>query len=176
MEKDTKNPVYSFIVPLHPEHGDAKACIDGVCTVLDEKIAGYYEVVAIEDPKADNASDEWDQVQGEVVIILDGDLRQKPTTLCDVVTAFEDGSDLAFAGQYAAQDPKTKEPSLNYLGIRRSALDTIKSSDEGKRLVVEILGPKTIQKLRNKPTPALNGYILKHLQKAIGIPMDSKQN
>lgn len=173
MEKDSKSPIYSFIVPLNPGHGEAKECIDGVCTVLDEKIAGSYEVIAIEDPKANDANDEWDQVKGEVVIILDGDLRQRPTTLCDVISAFEEGSDLAFAGQYTTKNATDSEPTLSYLGIRRSALDTIESSDEGKRLVVEVLGPKTIQKLRNRPTTALNGYILKHLQKVIGVRADS---
>lgn len=168
---ETKQPsqvFFSLIIPTRADRDLFARHIDSVCAVLDNQIPGYYEIVAIESG-ADNPANEWDHVKGEVLLIIDGDLTCPPTTLCEVVTAFEDGSDMAFAGQYKNNDRSATEPELSYFGIRRSSLPRLHESPEGHRLILEILGPDTIKKLSNAPTEVSGNYILNHLRKMIGV-------
>lgn len=168
---ETKQPsgvFFSLIVPNHSDRDRFQGHIKSVCAVLDNQIPGYYEIVAVEAGE-DNPANEWDHVKGEVLVIIDGDLSCPPTTLCEVVTAFEDGSDMAFAGQYQDGAPVGSEPQLSYFGIRRSSLPRLHESPEGHRLILEILGPETIKKLSTAPGEVSGNYILKHLRKMIGV-------
>ena len=104
------------------------------------------------------------------MVIIDGDLDIEPTTLTDVITAFKDGSDMAFAGQYHEGRREESTPELSYFGIRRSSLPRLHESPEGYKLIVEILGAETIKKLAEDPSEISGNYILKHLRKAVGVP------
>jgi hypothetical protein len=167
----TKEPsgiFFSLIVPSVADRDRFYGHISSVCAVLDNHIPGYYEIVAIENNEHSPSSD-WDHVKGEVLVIIDGDLNYPPTTLNEVITAFEDGSDMAFAGQYQDGASVGSEPQLSYFGIRRSSLPRLHESPEGHRLILEILGPETIKKLTTSPTEISGNYILKHLRKMVGI-------
>lgn len=168
---ETKEPngvFFSLIVPATADREQFKGHINNVCAVLDGQIPGYYEIVAVEVGQ-DNPSNDWDNVKGEVLIIIDGDLTCAPTTLCEVITAFQDGSDMAFAGQYNNVERAEDDPELSYFGVRRSSLSRIHESPEGHRLILEILGPDTIKKLSSSPREISGNYILKHLRKMIGV-------
>jgi hypothetical protein len=168
---ETKKPsgiFFSLIVPAHADRGVFEGHVSNVCSVLDNQIPGYYEIVAVESGE-DNPSNDWDHVKGEVLVIIDGDLACSPTTLCEVITSFHDGSDMAFAGQYRDGKKTDTDPELSYFGIRRSSLSRIHESPDGHRLILEILGPETIKKLSTSPRDISGNYILKHLRKMIGV-------
>lgn len=166
--KEASGVFFSLIVPNVAERETFKSHINSVCAVLDSQIPGYYEIVAVEVGE-DNPTNEWDNVKGEVLVIIDGDLTCPPTTLCEVITAFEDGNDMAFAGQYQDGKETSGEPELSYFGIRRSSLDRLHESPEGHKLILEILGPETIKKLASSPSDISGNYILKHLRNMIGV-------
>ena len=159
---------FSLVIPSHEDRERFEGHINNVCAVLDDQIPGYYEIVAVESGQ-DNPSNDWDHVKGEVLVIIDGDLSCSPTTLCEVITAFQDGSDMAFAGQYPDDKDLSSDPTLSYFGVRRSSLPRIHESPDGHRLILEILGPETIKKLSTSPREVSGNYILKHLRKMIGV-------
>ena len=169
-EKDTKltKDFFSLIIPAMADRDKFDIHVGNVCTVLDEKIPGCYEIVAIESRGSDENINDWDNVKGEVLVIVDGDLENRPTSLTDVVAAFEEGSDMAFAGQYTDSNNRANE-ALSYFGIRRNALPRLHESSEGHKLILEILGPETIKKLSSTPTEVSGSYILEHLKRMIGV-------
>ncbi len=159
---------FSLLIPANADRHLFEGHVNNVCSVLDAQIPGSYEIVAVEAGQ-DNPTNDWDNVKGEVLVIIDGNLECAPTTLCEVITAFQDGSDMAFAGQYRDGGRGSNDPELSYFGIRRSSLSRLHESPEGHRLILEILGPETIKKLGTAPREVSGNYILKHLRKMIGV-------
>lgn len=166
--KKSANMFFSLIIPAVPDREQFNVQVANVCTVLDDKIPGCYEIVTIEKQPDDSLS-EWDHVKGEVLVIIDGNLQHPPTTLSDIVGAFEDGNDMAFAEQYLAARNEHHSPDISYFGIKRSALPRLHESPEGQRLILEILGPDNIKKLQSSENKSSGSYILKHLRKIVGI-------
>lgn len=166
--KESGKSFFSLIIPASADRELFQGHINNVCAVLDEQVPGYYEIVAVEAGR-DNPSNDWDHVKGEVLVIIDGDLHCQPTTLCEVITAFQDGFDMTFASQYPDSGRIGPDPELSYFGIRRSSLSRIHESPEGHRLILEILGPETLKKLSTSPREVSGNYILKHLRKMIGV-------
>lgn len=170
METDNQSKtIFSLIVPLSADKEKFSNQISNVCSVLDDKIPNCYEIVAIDGKGADVPGSDWDAVKGDILVIIDGDLESKPTTLNDIIKAFDDGSDMAFAGQYKDSHDNGNEPILSYFGVRRSSLPRLHESPEGYQLIVEILGPDTIKKLSTSPSDISGNYILRHLRKVIGM-------
>lgn len=165
---DGSKIIYSLIVPHDADQERFDIQIANVCSVLDEQAPNCYEIVAIAGKGADIPSNEWDNVKGEVLVIIDGNLSSKPIVLSDVIASFRDGSDMAFAGQYHEGQKELADPELSYFGVRRSSLSRIHESPEGYRLILEILGPETIKKLSTDPSEISGHYILKHLKKMVG--------
>lgn len=161
--------IFSLIVPLATDTEKFNGHIANVCSVLDDHIPNCYEIVAIDGKGADVPNNEWDAVKGEILLIVDGDLDTKPTTLSDIISSFKEGSDMAFAGQYQEGQKVGDQPQLSYFGIRRSSLPRLHESPEGYRLIVEILGPETVSKLASEPSEVSGNYILKHLRKMVGV-------
>jgi len=171
MEPGNKSTVdfFSLIIPAMQDRDRFDIHVGNVCTVLDKKIPGCYEIVAVESRGSDDSLNDWDHVKGEILVIIDGDLENQPTSLGDVVTAFEEGNDMAFAGQYPDSNNRASEANLCYFGIRRNALSRLHESPEGHKLILEILGPETIKKLGASPSEVSGSYILKHLKRMIGV-------
>ena len=169
-ESKESKVIFSLIVPHNSNTEKFEGHIANVCSILDNHAPNCYEIVAIEGKGEDVPSNEWDTVKGEVLVIIDGDLDIEPTTLTDVITAFKDGSDMAFAGQYREGRVEESTPELSYFGIRRSSLPRLHESPEGYKLIVQILGAETIKKLAEDPSEISGNYILKHLRKAVGVP------
>lgn len=169
-ESKESKVIFSLIVPHDSDTEKFEGHIANVCSILDDQAPNCYEIVAIEGKGKDVPTNEWDTVKGEVLVIIDGDLDIEPTTLTDVITAFKDGSDMAFAGQYHEGRREESTPELSYFGIRRSSLPRLHESPEGYKLIVEILGAETIKKLAEDPSEISGNYILKHLRKAVGVP------
>lgn len=159
---------FSLIIPAVPDREKFNIQVTNVCSVLDGRIPGCYEIITIEKQPDDSLS-EWDHVKGEVLVIIDGNLEHPPTTLNDIVGAFEDGNDMAFAEQYPKDRNRWQQPDISYFGIKRSSLPRIHESPEGKRLILEILGPEAIKKLQVSSKESSDSYIVKHLKKILGI-------
>jgi|GEM_PF-2364644 len=169
--------IYSLVVPLSTDTNKFDKHIANVCSVLDDQIPNCYEIVAIDGEAKDVDDNEWDNVQGEILLIIDGDLDSKPITLSDIIASFKQGSDMAFAEQYKKGIETKTHPELSYFGIRRSSLKQLNSSLQGYQLMVEILGPDTIEKLATNPSAISGNYILKNLKKVIGVqPSKDKKN
>lgn len=165
---DSQKPTslfFSLLIPAVPDREQFNVQVNNICSVLDGTIPNCYEIVAIE-KQTDDSLSEWDHVKGEVLVIIDGNLGHIPTTLNDVVTAFENGSDMAFAEQYPAEHGT---PEISYFGIKRSSLPRVHESPQGQRLILDILGPETIKKLQTSATDSSGGYILRHLRKIVGM-------
>lgn len=167
-EMSESKVIYSLILPHHSDEKKFEVHVANVCSILENHVPNCYEIVAIEGKGSDVPSNEWDNVKGEVLVIIDGDLSSKPTVLSDVITSFKEGSDMAFAGQYKEGQKDAIDPELSYFGIRRSSLSRIHESPEGYKLILEILGPETIKKLSNDPSEISGHYILNHLKKMVG--------
>jgi hypothetical protein len=159
---------FSLIIPAVSDREKFNVQVSNVCSVLDDKIPGCYEIITIEKQPGDSVN-EWDHVKGEVLVIIDGDLQKPPTTLNDIVGAFEDGTDMAFAEQYPETKDQRGQPDISYFGIKRSSLPKLHESPEGQRLILEILGPENIKKLQQSTNKTTGGYILGHLKKIIGL-------
>lgn len=168
-ESESEKIIYSLVVPHDTNNDVFQSHVDKVCSVLDNKVPNCYEIIAIEGKGQDVPDNDWDHVKGEILVIIDGDMTYEPTTLCDVVDAFDKGSDMAFAGQYDGPVKDENAPILSYFGIRRSSLPRIHESPEGYKLILGILGPDTIKKLSTEPTKVSDRYILNHLRKMIGL-------
>lgn len=168
MEPTTKNPIFSILIPIKNDRGDFDQQVEKICRQLGGDKADCYEIIGIESPKSVNAHRDTDEVHGDVIIVIDGDLKQTPTTLSEVLGAFEKGSDMAFAGQYAANAKKTDEPELSYFAVRRNSLPHISESPEGQRLIVEVLGTDMIKRLIEQDDQSKHNYVFGHLRKMIG--------
>lgn len=168
-ETEESKVIFSLIVPHNSDTEKFEGHIANVCSILDDHAPNCYEIVAIDGKGEDVPSNEWDNVKGEVLVIIDGDLDIEPTSLTDVIAAFRDGSDMAFAGQYHEGRREESAPELSYFGIRRSSLPRLHESPEGYKLIVEILGADTIKKLSTDPSEISGNYILHHLRQVIGL-------
>lgn len=168
-DKTADNIFFSLVIPALADREKFNVQITNVCGILDGKIPGCYEIVAIENRQDDNNLDDWDHVKGEVLVIIDGDLEQEPTTLTDVIQTFKDGSDMAFASQYATSNHRRGEPDLSYFGIKRSSLPRLHESPNGQKLILEILGPETIKRLSTAKGDREGDHILKSLRKIVNV-------
>ncbi len=169
-ENNTANNIFfSLVIPTLADREKFNVQVTNVCGILDGKIPGCYEIVAIENRQDDGNLDDWDHVKGEVLVIIDGDLEQEPTTLADVIQAFKDGNDMAFASQYRGSKGRDDEPNLSYFGIKRSSLPRLHESPNGQKLILEILGPETIKRLSTTQGDREGDHILKSLRKIVNV-------
>lgn len=166
-EHATNKLFFSLIVPALTDREEFDVQIMNVCGVLDGKIPGCYEIVTIENRQDDDHLDDWDHVRGEVLVIIDGDLANSPTALVDVIEAFKEGSDMAFASQYI-KSGTGGDPDLSYFGIKRSSLSRLHESPNGQKLILGILGPETIKKL-STAKGSHDSRILKNLRQLIKV-------
>lgn len=167
--KTADNIFFSLVIPALADRDKFNVQITKVCGILDGKIPGCYEIVAIENRQDDDNLDNWDHVKGEVLVIIDGDLELEPTTLTDVIQTFKDGNDMAFASQYVKENNRRGEPDLSYFGIKRSSLSRLHESPNGQKLILEILGPETIKKLSMSKSDSSGEQILKSLRRLINV-------
>ncbi len=166
--KKSENLFFSLLIPVLEDREQFNVHVTNICTVLDNKIPGCYEIVAIEKQR-DDSLNAWDHLKGEVLVVIDGNLNYPPTTLNEVVLAFEDGSDMAFAEQYPEMRNSLSLPDISYFGIKRASLPRLNESPEGQRLILEILGPENIKKLQLQTKGSSEGNIFGQLKKIIGI-------
>ena len=184
---------FSLIITSPPETESLDAIISAIGKILEENLPQHYEIILLDDDdsvlnKATEMSKSypqlrvfkytgptpvatgWEQAHGNVLAVIDGDLRQPPNTLSDIVTALKKGSDLAMTVQYKEGSKKNGEDSLSFLAIQKETLPKINESTKGYQLILEILGPENIKKMTEASTEesGKGGRILSHIQTMMG--------
>ena len=71
--------------------------------------------MAIDRSQIKEVAKDLDRIKGEVLIIIDGELREPPGLLKELIDSFEKGADLALSGHYAGSQSDAKEPALVWL-------------------------------------------------------------
>ena len=172
MKNSVPSPYFSLVLPPTIPPADLETCVAGICEVLDTSAPERYELIIIDDnangiasiaesltpiyrqlrvvrSKNPAVSAGWEAATGDVLSILDGDLSQKPTSLNQLVATIEEGADLVVLGQYAKIDTtKTDNQTVGCLAIRKDCLTCIDDSPQGNKILRDILGEETFQRIR----------------------------
>ncbi|OGG85607.1 hypothetical protein A2392_02460 [Candidatus Kaiserbacteria bacterium RIFOXYB1_FULL_46_14] len=165
MESSQTTPRYSLIIPWIADQAILDNQIKSLSAIFDDETNALYEIVAVDRSHIKEVAEDLDRIKGDVLIIIDGELKEPPGLLKEMIDSFEKGADLALAGHYSDNQNDAKEPALVCFGIRRTALPRIKESPEGFGLALNILGPEAIKRMSghyDTPGGHLTTY-LKHL-------------
>lgn len=192
---DQKGPseelFFSLIITSPPSSDSISAIVNAICKILDEHLPNHYEIILIDDNSeilsvATTLAEEypqlrvfkysgptpvaagWEQADGNVLAVIDGDLTQPPTTLSELAKALKKGSDLAVTSQYKEGSQRTGDPDLSFLAINRKTLPHLNESSKGYQLMLEILGPENIKRMTANKEKNGKGRILSHLKNVLG--------
>ena len=165
-QAQTDTPRYSIIIPLPVDGEVLNQHIDNLSATLDEYVAGAYEIVSVDRTHPEQIAEELDQINGEVIILIDGDLSHPPELLREMIQAFETGADLILGGHYA-ENASEEEPVLTCFGLRLASAHRVKESPEGLRVTLDILGPEALRKMSGNSAKPEAGNIVSYLRSLI---------
>lgn len=121
--------LFSLVIPTYNEAANIKKIIKVLSDLLNESIAGKYELIVVDDDSPDGTWDiaqslmreypqlrvmrrqqerglssavirGWQVAEGQVLGVIDGDLQHPPHILLELLTAIEKGADLAVASRH----------------------------------------------------------------------------
>jgi len=120
---------FSLVVPTYNERANIEPLVEQVIKALDEKYAGRYEAIFVDDNSPDGTAAAvervsrrfrqvklvvrtgerglatavvrgWQKSAGSVLGVMDGDLQHPPEVLADILTRIEGKADLVLASRY----------------------------------------------------------------------------
>lgn len=121
--------LFSLVIPTYNEAANIKKIIKVLSDLLNESIAGKYELIVVDDDSPDGTWDiaqslmreypqlrvmrrqqerglssavirGWQVAEGQVLGVIDGDLQHPPHILLELLNAIERGADLAVASRH----------------------------------------------------------------------------
>lgn len=195
---DSLHSVYfSLIVPTYNERENIEDIVKLLSRLLDQALAGDYELLVVDDNSPDGtwkvAEDlmssyprlrvmrrqterglstavirGWQAARGQVLGVIDGDLQHPPETLLQLLSAIQQGADLAVASRHVegggvsnwsftrrflsrgAQTlgllilpnvvGRVSDPMSGYFMVRRSAIASYTLDPMGYKILLEVLG------------------------------------
>ncbi len=122
---------FSLVVPTYNESENAELLVEHLTKALDEKFAGKYEIIFVDDNSPDGTSEVvkalahrfpqvrlmvrtkergiasaavrgWQAARGEVLGLIDGDLQHPVEVLPKLLSNIEKGDEIAVASRYTA--------------------------------------------------------------------------
>lgn len=205
----------SLIVPTYNEGQNIQGLVEQLTHLLEAVLPQAYELIVVDDDSPDltwqlaqamrvdyphlrvmRRQQEqglstavirgWQVAQGEIIGVIDGDLQHPPETLLKLLTAMQEGADLAVASRHiegggvsnwhlmrrilsrGAQIlgllilPKVvgrvSDPMSGYFLVRRSAIAGRSLNPKGYKILLEVLGRGEIQQV------AEVGYVFQERQ------------
>ncbi|MBI4785163.1 MAG: glycosyltransferase [Oscillatoriophycideae cyanobacterium NC_groundwater_1537_Pr4_S-0.65um_50_18] len=193
---------FSLIIPTYNEGKNIAAIVDRLSQLLDPVLAGDYELIVVDDDSPDRTWElaqalmadypqlqvmrrqqerglstavirGWQASQGEILGVIDGDLQHPPEVLLNLLTAIDQGADLAVAsrnsegGGVSDWSParrflsrgaqilglivlpqvvgRVSDPMSGYFLLRRQAIAGCTLNPLGYKILLEVLGRGTVQ-------------------------------
>ena len=194
----------SLIVPTYNESGNIEKIICILSRILDEALPNNYELIIVDDDSPDRTWEiaqslvseyphllvmrreaerglstavirGWQAAEGEVLGVIDGDLQHPPEILLKLLTAIDQGADLAVASRHIDEGgvsdwsivrrflsrgaqilgliilPKAisrvSDPMSGYFMVRRSAIAGKLMNPLGYKILIEVLGRGDIEQI-----------------------------
>jgi dolichol-phosphate mannosyltransferase len=196
--------LFSLVVPTYNEGGNIEKLIRILSSLLDKALPNYYELIIVDDDSLDRTWEiaqslvteyphlrvmrrqterglstavirGWQAAQGEVLGVIDGDLQHPPEMLLKLLTAIDQGADLAVASRHIGEGgvsdwsivrrflsrgaqilgliilPKAisqvSDPMSGYFVVRRSAIAEKLMNPLGYKILIEVLGRGDIKRI-----------------------------
>lgn len=205
----------SLIIPTYNEGKNIRAIVALLSHLLDEVLPGAYELVVVDDNSPDRTWEiaqaltseypqlrvirrqrerglatavirGWQAASGEVLGVIDGDLQHPPEVLLQMLTAIEDGADLAVASRHVEGGGvsswslarrllsrgaqmlallilpgvvgRVSDPMSGYFLVRRSAIVGQTLNPLGYKILIEVIGRGNLDRI------AEVGYVFRERQ------------
>lgn len=206
---------FSLIVPTYNEGDNIESIVAILTPLLDQATDGSYELIVVDDNSPDGTwklaqelmpqyphlrvmrrQDErglssavirgWQVSRGQILGVIDGDLQHPPETLLQLMTAIQEGADLAVASRHVDGGGvsnwsatrrflsrgaqllglvilpnvvgRVSDPMSGYFLVRRSAIAGVQLSPVGYKILLEVLGRGTVDRV------AEVGYVFQERQ------------
>lgn len=195
---------FSLIIPTYNEGQNIHGMVDQLSSLLDPVLSGCYELIVVDDDSPDHTWEiaqaltldypqlkvmrrqterglstavirGWQVAQGEVLGVIDGDLQHPPEVLIKLLTAIDQGADLAVASRHIegggvsewspirrflsrgaqvlgllilpAVVGRVSDPMSGYFLVRRTAIAERTLNPLGYKILLEVLGRGEIQQV-----------------------------
>lgn len=195
---------FSLVIPTYNEGQNIAAMVHQLSTLLDQALPHRYELIVVDDDSPDRTWETaqtlvedypqlqvmrrqterglstavirgWQAARGEILGVIDGDLQHPPEVLLKLLTAVEQGADLAVASRHVEGGgvsewsllrrflsrgaqvlgllilPKVvgrvTDPMSGYFLVRRQAIANQTLNPLGYKILIEILGRGQIQQV-----------------------------
>lgn len=198
-------PLYfSLIVPTYKESKNVPQIVNHLTQLLDEKLLGKYEIIIVDDNSPDRTWEValelmpnypqlrvmrreterglstavirgWQVARGEILGVIDADLQHPPETLLQLLTAIDQGADLATASRHIEEGGvsdwsiirrflsrgaqvlgliilpevigRVSDPMSGYFLVRRAAIAGKIMNPAGYKILIEVLGRGEIYRI-----------------------------
>ncbi|MFM6175726.1 MAG: glycosyltransferase [Sphaerospermopsis kisseleviana] len=194
----------SLVVPTYNESGNIERIIRILSRVLDKALPNDYELIIVDDDSPDRTWEiaqtflteyphlrvmrrqserglstavirGWQAAQGEVLGVIDGDLQHPPEVLLKLLSAIDQGADLAVASRHVEEGgvsdwsimrrflsrgaqllgliilprviSRVSDPMSGYFMVRRSAIAGKLMNPLGYKILIEVLGRGDIEQI-----------------------------
>ncbi len=194
---ETVNIRFSLIIPTYNEVGNIEKLVKILSDILEQRLSKQYELLIIDDDSPDRTwkiAQElipdypclrvmrrqgekglstavirgWQVARGEVLGVIDGDLQHPPEILLKLISAIDQGADLAVASRHVEDGGvsewsivrrvlsrgaqilgliilpevmnRVSDPMSGYFMVRRSAIAGKKLNPLGYKILIEVLG------------------------------------
>ncbi len=194
----------SLVIPTYQERDNIQNIIKILSQLLDELIPENYELLVVDDDSPDRTWEVaqslmeeypqlavmrrlqehglssavirgWQAARGSVLGVIDGDLQHPPEILAQLLTAIEQGADLAVASRHVEGGgvsswsvvrrflsrgaqvlglillpgvvSRVSDPMSGYFIVRRSAIAGSKLNPVGYKILLEVIGRGKISKI-----------------------------
>jgi len=194
----------SLIIPTYNEAQNIKDLVAALSNLLDEFLPNNYELIIVDDDSPDRTwelaesltiyfphlkvlrrKDErglstagirgWQNAEGEILGVIDGDLQHPPERLIQLVTAMQNGADLAVASRHVEMGGvsdwnlarrflsrgaqllgliilpgvigRVSDPMSGYFVVRRASICDRQLSPIGYKILIEVLARGAISKV-----------------------------
>jgi dolichol-phosphate mannosyltransferase len=206
---------FSLIIPTYNESKNIRAIVEILSRLLDAAIPGDYELIVVDDNSPDRTWElaqalmseypqlqvmrrtserglstavirGWQAANGQVLGVIDGDLQHPPKVLLQLLTAIQQGADLAVASRHIEGGGvsswsairrflsrgaqllgllilpqvvgRVSDPMSGYFLVRRSAIAGHTLNPVGYKILIEVLGRGNIDQI------AEAGYVFQERQ------------
>lgn len=194
----------SLVVPTYNESGNIERIIRILSRILDKALPNDYELIIVDDDSPDRTWEiaqtflteyphlrvmrrqserglstavirGWQAAQGKVLGVIDGDLQHPPEVLLKLLSAIDQGADLAVASRHVEEGgvsdwsimrrflsrgaqllgliilprviSRVSDPMSGYFMVRRSAIAGKLMNPLGYKILIEVLGRGDIEQI-----------------------------